>query len=404
MTDSVLPDPPSRTTGGPGRITSESGEGPDGRSEGKDRMDTRASVGTLEKARIAKPVRAGIVDVDVHPYPATLDEIRERLDMPWRDRYNDQRRGPFYRHPIQGNRVDSRPPGGGPAASDPAFLRNQLMDAHGIAYAILIPRTFCNIHPDPDYGSAIAAAHNEWLAETWLGEHNHDGAFKGSITINHHDPLRAAEEIDRWAHHPHFVQAVTDSGARAPLGQRQYHPIFEACERHGLPLGVHPGTEGIGVNDQPTPGYPTRYVEWHCTMALSFQAHIVSLVTEGVFERFPGLRIAMVEGGVAWIPTLLWRLDAYWKALRRDVPWLTRPPGEYVREHIRFGTQPLERPERDEHLMAVLEMMDAERILMFSSDYPHWDFDSPARAFPRLPERLQEAIFSANARTLYNLA
>lgn len=111
----------------------------------------------------------------------------------------------------------------------------------------------------------------------------------------------------------------------------------------------------------------------------------------------------MVEGGVAWIPTLFWRLDSYWKALRNDAPWLREPPSEYLRRHVRFGTQPLERPENDAHLLAVLEMMDAETILMFSSDYPHWDFDSPARAFPRLPDQLREAIFSGNARAFYGL-
>jgi uncharacterized protein len=350
----------------------------------------------------ASTPRQGIVDVDVHPTPRSPDDIRRYMDMPWRELYRGERRS-FFNNPVHGSRLDSVPPDGGPKGSDPDFLRRQLIDEYGAAYVILIPRTFCNIHPDPDYGSAIAAAHNQWLAETWLSEHNGDGAFKGSITINHHDPQRAAEEIERWAGHPEFVQVVTDSGARAPLGQRQYYPIYEACERHGLPLGVHPGTDGMGINIQPSPGYPTRYIEWHCTMSLAFQSHLVSLLTEGVFERFPGLRVVMVECGVAWIGPLLWRLDSYWKSLRREVPWVRRPPSEYVPDHMRFGTQPLERPDDDGHLLQLFEMMDAERLLMFSSDYPHWDFDSPARAFPQLGERLREAIFSRNARALYGL-
>jgi predicted TIM-barrel fold metal-dependent hydrolase len=52
---------------------------------------------------------------------------------------------------------------------------------------------------------------------------------------------------------------MTDSGARAPYEQRQYYSIYEACERNGLPLAIHPGTDGMGVNVQPSPGYPTRY-------------------------------------------------------------------------------------------------------------------------------------------------
>jgi predicted TIM-barrel fold metal-dependent hydrolase len=138
-------------------------------------------------------------------------------------------------------------------------------------------------------------------------------------------------------------------------------------------------------------------------MSLSFQAHLVSLLTEGVFERFPGLRVVLVEGGVAWLAPLMWRLDSYWKALRSEVPWARRPPSAYLADHVRLGTQPLERPDDDRHLLALLDMMDAQRLLMFSSDYPHWDFDSPARAFPRLPEPVHDAIFSGNARELYGL-
>lgn len=355
-----------------------------------------------ESVRSTATPRVGIVDVDVHPMPRSAEEIRGYLAMPWREMYSGERRA-FYNNPVHGSRLDSAPPDGGPKGSDPDTMRRQLIDQYGVAYAILIPRTFCNIQPDPDYGSAIAAAHNQWLADTWLGDYNGDGAFKGSITINHHDPLAAAAEIERWAGHPQFVQVVTDSGARAPLGQRQYYPIYEACARHGLPLAIHPGTEGMGINVQPTPGFPTHYIEWHCAMSLAFQAHLVSFLTEGVFERFPEFRIAMVEGGVAWLAPLMWRLDSYWKALRREVPWVRRPPSEYLRGHVRLGSQPLERPADDGHLLALLEAIGAKDILMFSSDYPHWDFDSPTRAFPRLPADLREAVFSANARSFYDL-
>ena len=110
--------------------------------------------------------------------------------MPWRDRYQGERRS-FFNNPVHGSRRDSVPPAGGPKGSDPDFLREQLIDEYGVAYAILISRTFCNIHPDADYAAAIAAAFNEWLVETWLTEHNDDGVFKGSITIAQQDPARA---------------------------------------------------------------------------------------------------------------------------------------------------------------------------------------------------------------------
>lgn len=306
-------------------------------------------------------------------------------------------------NPVHGARLDSRPPDGGGPGTDPDFLRKQLLEEYGIAHAILLPRAFCNLHPDPDMGTAIAAAYNDWLAETWLGRYNADGAFKGSITVAHQDPSAAAREIERWAGHPHFVQVMTDSGARAPFGQRQYHPIYEACARHDLPFAIHPGTDGMGINLQPTPGFPTHYIEWHTCLSLAFQSHLVSLLTEGVFEKYPAFRVVLVEGGVAWAPGLLWRLDAEWKALRTEVPWVKKLPSAYLRDHVRFTSQPLERPEDDKHLLATLEAMDAEHLLMFSSDYPHWDFDSPTTAFPRLPDAMHRRIFEINAREWYGL-
>jgi len=70
---------------------------------------------------------------------------------------------------------------------------------------------------------------------------------------------------------------------------------------------------------------------------------------------------------------------------------------------VRLSSQPLENPDNAKHLLQMFEIMDAEHILMFASDYPHWDFDSPTHAFPRMPQRMHERIFSTNAREWYGL-
>lgn len=356
----------------------------------------------IEKVAEQTEKRTGLIDCDVHPSPKSPDEIRSYMDEPWRSRYSGGGRG-FYGNPVHGARLDAKPPSGLPTGSDPEFLREQLIEAYGHAYAILLPRAFCNLHPDPDFGTAIAAGFNDWLADTWLSKYNHDGLFKGSITIAHQDPKAAVKEVERWANHPHFIQVMTDSGARAPFGQRQYYPIYEVLDHYRLPLAIHPGTDGMGINVQPSPGYPTHYIEWHTCLSLSFQSHLVSFITEGVFERFPHMRIVLVEGGVSWLAPLMWRLDQEWKALRYEVPWLKKKPSEYLRDHVRLSSQPLERPDNDKQLLQVLEMMDAEHLLMFASDYPHWDFDSPTHAFPKLPEHLHRRIMRENAKEFYGL-
>jgi uncharacterized protein len=361
-----------------------------------------SSAPAIETQEAPTKRRTAIIDTDVHVFPRNAEEISSRMDQPWRERYKPMTR-PFYWPvpPITGSRIDATPPDGGPAGSDPDLLREQLIDEYGIDYAILLPRSFATIHPDYDYGTAVAKAFNDWLVDTWLGEYNHDGCFKGSINVAHQDPAAAAKEIDRLAGHPHMVQVMMDSGARAPYGHRQYWPIYEACARNNLPLALHPGTDATGGNEHFTIGPAIRFIEWHTLMPLSFMSHLVSFITEGVFERFPNFKLALIEGGVNWLPTLLWRLDDQYKSGRAEVPWMKRRPHEYIRDNVRFASQPLEVPDDPQQLLQVFEMMDAEHILMFASDYPHYDFDSPTRTFPVLPENVHRRIFFDNAAELY---
>ena len=97
----------------------------------------------------------------------------------------------------------------------------------------------------------------------------------------------------------------------------------------------------------------------------------------------------------------MWRLDADYKALRKETPWLKHLPSEYAREHIRLTTQPLEQPKNVDHLWAMMEAIDGKHTLLYASDYPHWDYDNP-EMLP-IPPEWRENIFDTNARELYGL-
>ena len=160
----------------------------------------------------------------------------------------------------------------------------------------------------------------------------------------------------------------------------------------------------MGLASAPTgAGPPTFYIEWHTVgSASSIMAHLVSLVCNGVFERLPDLRVLMIEGGLAWVPGLLWRLDTNWRALRSEVPWLERRPSEVVRNQVRFSTQPLEHTDgRDELLFELLELIGAPQTLCFASDYPHWDGDDPSHMLERLPQEWREPVMHGNAARLF---
>lgn len=340
-----------------------------------------------------------IIDCDLHVRPPHADAIKSLLDKPWRDYFKFMNNVYYPRPAAAGER---NPAAQAQGATDPETVRREWIEPNGIRHAILVPETHISAYPNADHCVALASAYNRWLAESWLETDNDDGVFKGSILISHRDPAAAAAEIDRWAGHPHMVQAVMETGSRAPLGQKEYYPIYEACERHGLPLALHPGSDGLGVNQPAAPGHPTYYVEYYAGLSLTMQAHLVSIVTEGVFVRCPKLRLVIAEGGFLWLPALMWRLDQEYKALRSEVPWLTRKPGEYVRDHVRFTSYPVESSPDASEWEDMLRIGEAERMLMYSGGYP-FDLAAPQTELGGLPQRLRERICFANADEWYVL-
>jgi uncharacterized protein len=298
-------------------------------------------------------------------------------------------------------RDDARAPDGSAPGADPAFTAQQLLDANGIDRAVLIGGEVLGLGamPDPDAAALIASAYNDWLAETWLGA---DERFRGNLVVGAQDPEAAAREIRRVAPDRRFV-AVLLPLTNILMGQRHYYPIYEAAAEFGLPITVHPNSgEGIFRTSPPMAGgTPTYYVEWHTGLSQVFQANVISLVCHGVFERFPGLKVVLTEGGLGWIPDVIWRLDKNVKGLRDEVPWVKRLPSEYLADHVRFTTQPLPEPKRRHHLHVLCEIAQAERTLMFSSDYPHWDFDDPRHALTALPAEIRQRVSVDNAVETY---
>jgi predicted TIM-barrel fold metal-dependent hydrolase len=346
-----------------------------------------------------------LIDVDVHNELKSHKDLLPYLAEPWKSRVDTSGFGMLsggYWSPVGVFRKDCLPPSGGPAASDPDYLVEDLVEPYNMEYIILTGSlSNISIAYDPDFAAAVCSAYNDYLIAEWLPRHK---SFKGAMLVATQDPLLAAKEIDRVAGHPDIVEVIMASAAKAPLGQRQYHPIYEAAERQGLPVAIHPGGEGGGGTPAPTAaGYPTRYLEWHTCLSQNYMAHLVSLVCEGVFEKFPRLKFVMLEGGIAWLPHLMWRLDKNYKGLRSSVPWLKRMPSEYIRDHCFFSTQPVEEPNNPKDLITLFDMIDAENFLLFSSDYPHWDNDVPTAIMKNLSPAARNKIFYENAKKLFQL-
>jgi predicted TIM-barrel fold metal-dependent hydrolase len=343
-----------------------------------------------------------LVDADIHSAPLPRD-LAPRLDEPWRSRY--ERYGVRVPNPPQiyprvrnaGYRVDSWPEGGFPG-SDFELLRAQLLEEHGVDYGILIPLHGHSFGAEaPEYAAALCRAVNDWVRDEML---DRDPRLRSSINIALETPELAIEEIERHAGDPRFVQVLLPTGGEYPLGNRKYWPVYAAAAEAGLPLVAHTG----GFEQHRGAGWPSYYLEAHVFYANAMAALATSLVAEGVFQRFPGLQVVLVEAGISWSGPLMWAMDDAWSAFRDDVAHLDRAPSELFREHFWFTTQPIEEPDDPEHLVAALEFTGMTDRIMFASDYPHWDFDSPAMALPRaVPKELRAKIMAGNACRLYGL-
>ena len=351
-----------------------------------------------------------MIDCDVHnnwasadvllPYlPRAFREYLERGELPGG-------RGSFpaahrpWLHPEDFKRADALAPGVQVAAADLDFVRAQLLDRYAMDYAILNGEEAIEVSTlaNPYYAQALARAYNDWVLEVWVSR---DDRLRASLIVAPQDPEAAAREIRRHGDNPAFVQVLVSSGAQRPYGDPFYHPIWDACVEVGLPLAVHLGGNA-GVNAPPTGcGAPTFFWEAHALLCETGMGHLASTIAHGVFEKWPAAHLVLIECGTAWVPPILWRLDEDYRALRKETPWLKRLPSDYARDHVRLTTQPLEMPRHPANLWPALEDIGAEGMLMFASDYPHWDFDDPA--YVRIPERWRDAVMDGNARALYGL-
>ena len=359
-------------------------------------------VETSARAVIQDPTKAGVIDCDVHNTVPSIETLFPYLSDRWRDyvvEHGVTSLEPNYypRGAPLSARPGSEPPSGDPPGSDLGILRRQLLDPWEVQYAILNCLYGVQLIHNEDWALAMARAVNDWQIAEWLEK---EPRLRASIVVPTQNPEMAAEEINRLGDHPGFVQVLLLVRSEMTLGRRHYWPIYEAAERHGLPIGIHAG--GSPGNPITPVGWPSYYVEDYVSAAQAFQSQLVSLVSEGVFTKFPHLRVVLIEGGFTWLPSLLWRFDKNWKGLRREVPWVDRLPSEIIHEHVRLTLQPVDEPTNPEYLLQIIEQLGSEELLLFSTDYPHWHFDEREDALPvTLPPHLEKKIRVENARTLY---
>ncbi len=337
------------------------------------------------------------IDCDVHPTVPSMTALLPYLEPHWQEQVTD--RGILSLDSIAyppnlefTARPDLRENG-----LDFNGLTGQVFDSWGADRAILNCIYGVQMVHNADMGVAFTRALNDWIKTEWL---DRDPRLAASIVLPMQDTPACMEEVERLQSNRQFVQALVLANGEEPYGKRRFWPIWEKLEQLNIPLGIHAGSSYH--NPVTTLGWTNYYIEDYAAQTLGFQAQLANLITEGVFVKYPGLKVVMIESGVTWLPGFIWRLAKFWRGVRREVPWVDRPPGEYIRENVRMTVQPLDAPAEAEALEKTIDQMQSDDFLLYASDYPHWQFDGDAVMPPMIPENLHRKIMIDNPRATYS--
>jgi len=247
-----------------------------------------------------------------------------------------------------------------------------------------------------DLAAAFASAVNDWMVAELL---NKDPRLRASIVIPTQNSEMAVAEIERVASDPRFVSILMLVMDEKPLGRRSYWPIYAAAQRHNMPICVHAGS--AYKHPVTSVGWPSYYAEDYASQAPAFHNMVSSFICEGVFSEYPELKVVLAESGFSWLPAHLWRLTKFWRGLRAEIPWVDRTPTEIARDHIRLTLQPVDAPPTSEQLERLMDHMGSDEMIIFSTDYPHWQFDGVDVIPEGISRELARKIMVDNPKNTY---
>lgn len=289
-----------------------------------------------------------------------------------------------------------------PGGWDPS-LRLADMDSEGIDQAVLYPSIglyFCAV-PEPSAAVTLAAAYNDWLAAYCATDPRR---LFGAAMLPLQDPAAAAAELRRAVGALGFVAGFVRPNPvlGRSLSDRAYDVVWDAAEELDVPIGIHEGSSVI----VPTLGAdrPFNPMILHA-VSHSFEEMLAcaQLITFGVLERHPALRLVFLESSGGWAPFWLDRLDEQAESFGGFCPDLALRPSEYFARQCAISFEVDERT-----LPALAPFVGPERIV-WGSDYPHHDATFPGavdtlrHTIAPCATAIQARVLGLNARSIYRL-
>jgi uncharacterized protein len=278
-------------------------------------------------------------------------------------------------------------------------LLRRAMDSMGIQIQVVFPQPLLEVglHPEPEIVTALTFAYNRWFTKRILAG---EKRLRALLSLPFSDPKACLDTVREFGEAPGVIGFMVTSQRRVSVHKNSYMRLYRELEERGLPLAFHAGpTWGDSMTST-----MNRFLAVH---SMSFvtcnMTHMANWIVNGLPERFPKLKVIWVESGLAWVPFMMQRLDHEYLMRQSDAPLLKRLPSEYMQE-MYYTSQPLEATNL-ELLQSTLKVIHAETQVMYSSDWPHWDFDVPARivTLPFLSDQAKRNILGETARRIFGL-
>ncbi len=314
-----------------------------------------------------------IFDSDGHVYELDSD-LLEFLEPPFRGR-EELLRHPFFPTGDGWHRTGLSMAGGGSSlvkGKTTAQTWIDFLDKVGIEGTVLYPTRGLGIGAvmNPDWAVVLAKGYNNWLHENILKA---SSRLKGIALLPLQSPSDAVEELRRAVTQLGMVGACLPAGGlKRLLGDPFYYPVYQTAEELDVMLSVHTGI--------PQKGFSMDLDLFDQLTGVRCLIHPVGQMTQmshlmfnGVFDRFPRLRMAFAEAGSAWVLCMYERMQREYEHSGKRDSKLVREP----KEHLKSGRLFFEAELDDELLPHIVQIL-GDQGLVYASDFPH--FSSPERS------------------------
>lgn len=283
------------------------------------------------------------------------------------------------------------------------------MDAEGIDLAVLFPSRGLFAHAkeydDDGLAAAISRAYNDWLGAFCA----HDpGRMFGAAMVPAQALGAAVEEVRRTKREYGFKAIFLRPN---PVSGRNWHdpyydPLWAVCEKEDMAVGFHEGVPcelPVAMGERFSGAHEDQWMTEHVAAHPIEQMYAcLSMINGGACARFPGLRVAFLEGNCSWVPFWLWRMDEHYEHREKRVKdRMPLRPSEY------FKRQCFAAIEADEEVgRYAIDWLGGDNIV-FSTDFPHPDSRFPNSVETLIeqpfPEAATRKILWDNCARLYNI-